>query len=75
MTTNGFDSANRITATIFPQVGGEGGWKSRGTTYDGLGRKVRETDEAGVITAFDYDFRGLLTQGTLDYGANGVATT
>src|SRR5207244_2894397 len=69
-----YDAANRLVRVVFPQVTGEPGRKSRSTGYDGLGRKTRESDEAGVITAFDYDFRGLLTSVTLDFGTNGVKT-
>jgi YD repeat-containing protein len=45
------------------------------TVYDGLGRRVPETDEAGVSTGYQYDFRGRLTAVTLDAGGAQSATT
>jgi YD repeat-containing protein len=39
-----------------------------------LGNKIRTVDEAGVPTAFTYDYRGAVTSVTLDAGApNGLA--
>ena len=43
--------------------------------YDGLGRKLQETDEAGVSTAYTYDFRGLLLSVTLAAGTAQPVTT
>ncbi len=76
-----YDSLNRCTITRFPQLDGETNRKLKTTTYDALGRRVRETDEAGVITAFGYDALGRLTSVTNDwrtgYNANEtpIATT
>ncbi len=44
-----YDSANRVTEVDEPAAGG--GVVSRFTAYDGLGRKLQESDEAGVATA------------------------
>jgi len=70
-----FDAANRLVTTRFPQVTVDKVHKTRATEYDGLGRRVRETDEAGVATGFTYDFRGLLTSVTLDAGTTNAVTT
>jgi len=37
--------------------------------------KTQENDEAGVATAYSYDFRGLLTSVTLAFGTTQAATT
>ena len=55
--------------------GANGGMVSRYTYYDGLGRKLQESDEAGVATAYSYDFRGLLTSVTLAFGTTQSVTT
>ena len=74
-TTNVYDSANRVVEIKFPSTA-ENGPTSRLTAYDGLGRRLQETDEAGVCTAFAYDFRGLLLQVTLDAAStNALRTT
>ena len=57
----------------FPASGG--GVVSRFTYYDGLGRKTQENDEAGVATAYTYDFRGLMTSVTLAIGTTQAVTT
>jgi YD repeat-containing protein len=38
-------------------------------------RRIRETDEANVATAYGYDNRGLLASVTLDAGGSGAVTT
>jgi RHS repeat-associated protein len=67
-----YDGANRLIETRYPT---DSGTVNRLTYYDGLGRKIQETDEAGVTTAYTYDFRGLLTSVTLAYGTTQAVTT
>jgi len=71
-----YDAANRCTRTTFPVTGPSGSSAAyRATVYDGLGRRVQETDENHVATAFFYDFRGLLTSVTSAVGTPQQATT
>ncbi len=65
-TTSVYDSNDRLIEEDFPAA--NGGTVSQLTAYDGLGRKIQETDEAGVAKAYTYDFRGLLTSVTLAAG-------
>jgi RHS repeat-associated protein len=58
-TTSVYDDANRLMETDYPDAGQ--GKRSHFTTYDGLGQRVQEMDENGVLTKYQYDFRGLLT--------------
>jgi RHS repeat-associated protein len=71
-TTSVYDDANRVKEVDYPA---NNGTVSRFTYYDGLGRKIQETDEAGVSTAYTYDFRGLLTSVTLAFGTTQAVTT
>jgi RHS repeat-associated protein len=68
-TTNYYDGANRLTVVEFPRLAGEATSRIRRTEYDGLGRRILETDEAGVQNRYFYDFRGLLTAVSLDVEA------
>jgi RHS repeat-associated protein len=72
--TNVYDAANRLVEVDYPATG-TNGIRSHFTAYDGLGRKIQETDEAGVVTAYSYDFRGLLTSVIQDSGGPNSATT
>jgi YD repeat-containing protein len=71
-TTNIYDKANRVIEVDYPSVNGT---VSQYTYYDGLGRKIQQNDEAGVATAYTYDFRGLLTSVTLAFGTTQAVTT
>jgi len=71
-TTSVYDKANRLVETRYPA---DNGTISRFTYYDGLGQKIQENDEAGVATAYTYDFRGLLTSVTLAAGTTQAVTT
>jgi RHS repeat-associated protein len=63
-----YDSMNRRTITRFPAVDGDSNLRRfRKTSYDALGRRTREMDEAGVMTAFGYDALGRLTSVTNDF--------
>lgn len=64
-----YDTANRVVLTTYPQVTGATSRTQTAIAYDGLGNKVRTIDEAGVPTAYTYDYRGLLTSVTLDAGS------
>jgi RHS repeat-associated protein len=72
--TSVYDDANRVKEMDYP-AGSGNGTVGRYTYYDGLGRKIQETDEAGVSTAYTYDFRGLLTSVTLAFGTAQSVTT
>ncbi len=54
-TTNVFDAANRIIAVIEPD-----GYRSA-TVYDAAGKVAYTTNKLALVTRFDYDARGLLT--------------
>lgn len=62
-----YDALNRRTATIFPpsEVWTGGAYQVRATQtqtrYDELGRRVSETDQAGLTKGFIYDALGRLT--------------
>ena len=63
-----FDLLNRPTITRFPAVGSDSNARPfKVTLYDALGRRSKEVDEAGVITAFGYDLLGRLTAVTNDF--------
>ena len=66
-TTSVYDAGNRVVEVIFPAASGSG-VSRRTTIYDGLGQKVRETDEANVATAYAYDLRGSLSSVTVADG-------
>ena len=70
--TNVYDEANQLVEVDYPTASG---YASRHTSYDGLGRKIQENDEAGVATAYLYDFRGLLLSVTLAAGTTQQVTT
>lgn len=53
--TNGYDAANRVVSVIEPD-----GFTNR-TAYNGINQVSFTTNKLGVITKFDYDARGLLT--------------
>jgi YD repeat-containing protein len=59
------------SVTTYPQLGVGIPRHQTATVYDGLGNKVRTIDEAGVVTAYTYDYRGLVTSVTLDAGSPG----
>ena len=69
-----YDSSDREIETLTPAAAG-GGMLARYTFYDGLGRKIQQTDAAGVSTGYSYDYRGLLTSVTLAAGTGQPATT
>jgi RHS repeat-associated protein len=71
--TNVYDKANRVVETDYPDTGL--GKRARFTRYNGLGQRVQETDENGVITKYTYDFRGLLTSVTLAAETDKATTT
>ena len=71
-TTSYYDASDREIEVDKP---GEGGIVSVFTFYDGLGRKIQQTDEAGVDTSYSYDFRGLLTSVTQAAGSSQQVTT
>ncbi len=75
ITINTYDEVGRLVDVEFPQVTGDGAPKHRKTGYDGLGRRVSETDEADVVTAYAYDFRGQLRTVTLDTGGKALNTS
>jgi YD repeat-containing protein len=70
-TTSVYDAANQLVEVQEPATGN----LLRQTVYDGLGRKLQDADEAGVNTAYSYDFRGLLTSVTLAAGSTQQVTT
>jgi YD repeat-containing protein len=63
-----YDGGNRLVYTFYPLNAGETARHETALTYDGLGQKLAETDEAGVKTAYTYDWRGLVTSVTVDAG-------
>ena len=72
-TTSEYDAGNRVKAVHFPATSGNG-VTNRTTLYDGWGRKVQETDEAGVTNTYGYDLRGLLTSVTVAANTAQAAT-
>jgi RHS repeat-associated protein len=54
-TTNIYDAANRVVAVIEPD-----GFTNR-TVFNAINKVAYTTNKAGVVTRFDYDARGLLT--------------
>ncbi|HWD21489.1 MAG TPA: RHS repeat-associated core domain-containing protein [Verrucomicrobiae bacterium] len=64
-----YDSGNRLVLTTYPALGDGSARHQTAVVYDGLGEKTRETDEAGVVTAYTHDFREALTSVTLDAGS------
>ena len=68
-TTFLYDALNRRVQTIYPGSAGASPAGSGAppeplttlTTYDALGRRVAETDQAGIATRFGYDALGRLT--------------
>ena len=70
-----YDTMNRVVQTLFPAAGTNAPTTAQ-TLYDGLGHKIRQTDQAGVTTAFEYnDGQGLLTAVTLDWGGTNSLLT
>ena len=61
-----YDAENRPILTRFPLVAGESR-TTRRTAYDVLGRKISETDQAGVTTRFGHDAQGRLGAVTNNY--------
>jgi len=53
-----YDDLNRAVKTIFPATVSGGARPFTLTGYDSLGRRVAETNEAGVITRYGYDGAG-----------------
>jgi RHS repeat-associated protein len=70
-TTFEYDPLNRRTKTIFPPVGADPPTYTE-TTYDTIGRRTKERDQAGRETSFGYDALGRLTSVT---DARGKVTT
>jgi RHS repeat-associated protein len=66
-----YDPLNRRTKTIFPPVGADPPTYTE-TTYDTIGRRTKERDQAGRETTFGYDALGRLTSVT---DARGKVTT
>ena len=71
-TTSWYDPSDRVIEVDEP---GAAGIVRQFSYYDGLGRKIQQTDKAGVDTDYSYDFRGLLTSVTLAAGTPQAATT
>ena len=74
-TTSVYDGNNRVIQVISPLSTAPSGTVTNFTIYDGNGQKISQTDEAGITTAYGYDFRGLLTSVTLNSGGTQPATT
>jgi RHS repeat-associated protein len=58
-----YDALNRRTKTIFPATATLPSTYTE-TTYDSIGRRKTERDQAGQVTAFGYDSLGRLTSVT-----------
>src|SRR5205823_5204516 len=61
-----YDTLNRRTHMIYPSIPGLGVTQQI-TGYDALGRRTQETDQANVVTRYDYDALGRLTTVTSAY--------
>jgi RHS repeat-associated protein len=55
-----YDLLNRRVKTIFPATVSGGTRPYTLTGYDGLGRRIAETNEAGIVSRFGYDGAGRL---------------
>jgi RHS repeat-associated protein len=55
-----YDELDRLVKTIFPALEIFGSHSTNCIGYDSLGRRVAETNEAGVVTRFAYDGLGRL---------------
>ena len=62
--TNGFDAANRVVSVMEPD-----GFTNR-TAYNAINQVAFTTNKLGVITKFDYDVRGLLTNTVFALGTS-----
>jgi len=65
VTTNYFDSLNRVTNVLFAD-----GTKMF-TGYDAVGRRVAETNQDNIVTRFGYDDAGKLIAATNAFGTSG----
>ena len=74
ITTSIYDAANRLIQTITASSDNHS-TVTNSTFYDGLGRKIAQTDAAGVTTQYQYDFRGLLIEVTLAAGTPQAQST
>jgi YD repeat-containing protein len=73
-----YDPLHRRVKTLYPPAAPGQPRPVMATAYDALGRRVAETNEAGVVTALGYDALGRLTTVTNALGLpeqSGVAYT